>query len=279
VVDEQRPRNTKQRRYTSEHRKKKLDCRAVRFAWRTVFGGDGDKRRGAPAADGVILINQATVTAGGGFPYTISQSGSYKLSGPLTASANVSAIVIGASNVLLDLNGFTITCQGTQNPGITTPATVTGGAIIGVKIRNGSITGCYSAVDMSRATDAEIDAIQASNYQLTGILISNGIVRGCSTYGATGAPGPFVLYSNGISYNSSFAIIEGNRLSNDYFGIVGEGLARISGNVISASGAGMDIRSNGKFAPLIGGNDLGAADAGVLGGVSQGNNSCNGLSC
>ncbi len=68
------------------------------------------------AIDGVILINQSTVMAAGGFPYVISQSGSYKLSGNLTmftsdtgnhAGTDV-AIGIAQNNVTLDLNGFPI---------------------------------------------------------------------------------------------------------------------------------------------------------------------------
>src|SRR5262245_44146183 len=62
----------------------------------------------ALAVDGVVLINQATVTAAGGFPHTISQPGSYKLSGNLAVPAGVNGIYISASNVTLDLNGFTI---------------------------------------------------------------------------------------------------------------------------------------------------------------------------
>jgi hypothetical protein len=39
--------------------------------------------------DGVTLINQSTVIAAGGFPYTISRPGSYKLSGNLTVPTGV----------------------------------------------------------------------------------------------------------------------------------------------------------------------------------------------
>ena len=63
------------------------------------------------AVDGVVLINQSTVTAAGGFPYTITQPGSYKLSGNLTPPLNVTAIQISTGNVSLDLNGFTISCS------------------------------------------------------------------------------------------------------------------------------------------------------------------------
>jgi hypothetical protein len=65
------------------------------------------------SADGVLLINQSTVMAAGGFPYAITQPGSYKLSGNLSVmSASKNGIDIDSDNVTLDLNGFTITGPG-----------------------------------------------------------------------------------------------------------------------------------------------------------------------
>lgn len=71
----------------------------------------------ALAVDGQVLINQSTVMAAGGFPYIISQPGSYKLSGNLTMNTTQNgnyngldiAILINANNVTLDLNGFSLT--------------------------------------------------------------------------------------------------------------------------------------------------------------------------
>lgn len=83
------------------------------------------------AIDGQVLINQSTVTAAGGFPYTISEAGSYKLSGNLTASTAV-AILVNTSNVTLDLNGFTITGTGAASYGVQITANF-------VTIRNGTI--------------------------------------------------------------------------------------------------------------------------------------------
>ena len=71
------------------------------------------------AADGVVLINQSKAEAGNvtpgdapGFPVTISESGSYRLSGNLTVpDANTTAISTTRNVVLhmtLDLNGFAI---------------------------------------------------------------------------------------------------------------------------------------------------------------------------
>jgi len=61
----------------------------------------------ALAIDGQVLINMSTVSAAGGFPYTIAQAGSYKLSGNLTVpNGDTTAIVIAHDNVTLDLNGY-----------------------------------------------------------------------------------------------------------------------------------------------------------------------------
>src|SRR5882762_4389195 len=60
------------------------------------------------AVDGQVLINQSTLNAAGG-TYTITQPGSYKLSGNLQVKdENTTAIVVAADNVTIDLNGFSI---------------------------------------------------------------------------------------------------------------------------------------------------------------------------
>lgn len=63
------------------------------------------------AVDGVVLINQSAVMAAGGYPYIISQPGSYKLSGDLTAPSNTNAINVTSRLVTLDLNGFNVSCS------------------------------------------------------------------------------------------------------------------------------------------------------------------------
>lgn len=89
------------------------------------------------AIDGVTLINQSTVMAAGGFPYVISQPGSYKLSGNLIVPANGIALEIFATNVTLDLNGFSITTP----PGGFGEAIVLNYTATAVTVRNGAITG------------------------------------------------------------------------------------------------------------------------------------------
>lgn len=92
------------------------------------------------AVDGVVLINQSTVLAAGGFPYTISQPGSYKLTGNLTVPPQVNGIQINVSNVALDLNGFTI--SGARAPSVgNTALIVTTANVQGIAIRNGTLFG------------------------------------------------------------------------------------------------------------------------------------------
>ena len=50
----------------------------------------------AHAAGGTIEINQAVVTAAGGFPYKITAAGSYRLSGNLTPPTSTNAINVTA---------------------------------------------------------------------------------------------------------------------------------------------------------------------------------------
>ena len=83
------------------------------------------------AVDGVVLIDQNHALAGNitpgdtpGFPVTISQPGSYKLSSNLTVpDADTTAIQITSNNVTLDLNGFTETIGGLVATSVTTGLT------------------------------------------------------------------------------------------------------------------------------------------------------------
>src|SRR5882724_9755177 len=80
------------------------------------------------AVDGVILIDQNRALAGNvtpgdapGFPVTISQPGSYRLSGNITVpDVNTTAIQITAEYVTLDLNGFSIIGPNVCTPNPTT---------------------------------------------------------------------------------------------------------------------------------------------------------------
>ena len=101
------------------------------------------------AVDGEILINQAIVMAAGGFPYVISNPGSYKLSGNLSVPAGIDGIHITTSYVSLDLNGFNVASLGLTN--VLSPPTGIQlvGTVSNISIRNGSFVGWSTAIGAS----------------------------------------------------------------------------------------------------------------------------------
>jgi hypothetical protein len=100
------------------------------------------------AVDGVVLINQSTVMSSGGFPYHITQTGSYRLSGNLVATRDQQAILINANNVTLDMNGFNVSCnfEASLPPGGTFSCigdpgdSGSVGGVSDLSIRNGTVT-------------------------------------------------------------------------------------------------------------------------------------------
>src|SRR2546423_2519484 len=85
----------------------------------TLFGFTG----AAYGVDGVVLIDQNRALAGNvtpgdtaGFPISITQPGSYRLSGNLTVPVSTNGIEILTSNVTIDLNGFSLSGSSTYNP-------------------------------------------------------------------------------------------------------------------------------------------------------------------
>ena len=139
--------------------------RTLRLAFATLFAA-ATLVSTAWAVDGVVLIDQNRALAGNvtpndapGFPVSITQPGSYRLSGNLTAGPGASGIVILASNVTLDLNGFMISgplqpCPGFVCVVLSGVRVPFGAALKSVTVRNGTIAGFGSqlviAVDATR---------------------------------------------------------------------------------------------------------------------------------
>ena len=148
----------------------------------------------ALATDGVIEINQAKVNAAGGFPYVISQSGSYRLTSNLTLTdPTKDAIEIGVSNVTLDLNGFTIlgpaTCTLSLGPGPVASCTPAGmgtgvtitqtaqnsGGLSNIRVMNGTIGGMpWCGIYLPDSSPVLIENIRAIGNGTTGIAVGGG---------------------------------------------------------------------------------------------------------
>jgi len=135
----------------------------------------------AGAVDGTIEINQAKVLAGSGFPYDISASGSYRLTGNLTVSSTTAdAIDVSANNVSIDLNGFSITGPGTPSgngiEGLVANLTVENGTVTGLGSGTGIATDVNGIVRNMRAIFNGV-GIQAAN----GSLISGNTINSNTT--------------------------------------------------------------------------------------------------
>ena len=173
----------------------------------------------ALAVDGVVEINQARAMAGGitptdgpGFPITLGESGSYRLTGDLTVAAGVQGIYIEADNVTLDLNGFTVTGGG--------GAIADGIGILAVKnveIRNGTVRGFsrYGVFGGLFVTFARVIGVRATANGNSGIEIQGQgqLVDGCTAF-ANGSSGIRVgdgsLITNSVARgNSSFGLSMG----------------------------------------------------------------------
>lgn len=92
---------------------------------------------GAPAPTMKTLDQIEPRTPISSVPFTISAPGSYYLTGNLTITSTVNGITIAASDVHLDLNGFTIAGTTGNVSGITVS-----GVRANLTIQNGAIRGC-----------------------------------------------------------------------------------------------------------------------------------------
>lgn len=126
---------------------------------------------------------------------TISTSGSYYLTGNVnTINANVAVFTITASNVTIDLRGFSILAAG--NTG-TIPAhsaiAVTNPALRNITVRNGTIGGpWYAAVYALDVESCTIDNLRIGNANSYGIIVgAHGRVSACHVEGDANSGGIF----------------------------------------------------------------------------------------
>jgi hypothetical protein len=247
----------------------------------------------AGAVDGTIEINQAKVTASGGFPYIITTSGSYRLTSNLTVSAtNTDAIDANQNYVTIDLNGFSI-----SGPGTGSGIGINSQSLSATTVKNGMIIGFGSGVSLGAFS--VVRSITATNNDTgtkVGIAVGNSsTVEGCTANSNIGG--------TGILCNGSLCVITGNTASTNATGISCTSACVISGNSangntsngIDCSGSSCVVSGNtstfntnrgieaSDSTTGYGGNvmydDFGTTTAGagcVAGGTSLGNNLCNG---
>jgi parallel beta-helix repeat protein len=243
------------------------------------------------AADGVIQINQAGAIAGGvtagdsaGFPVTISEAGSYRLTSNLVLpDANTSGILLTTGNLTIDLNGFGIIGPGTPGTGDGISGFVTNVAVLNGTVTglgdNGVNVGVQALIENVRTRDngnngigtgahSKVINCSASNnggdgYKINGGNVVNNIASGNG--------------DDGIRFLGSRGILQGNTaISNGGDGIQTEGACTVIGNHASDNtGFGLNLNSNCTY---FGNNLIFNTGGTVSGGFDMGHNACNGNS-
>jgi hypothetical protein len=225
------------------------------------------------AVDGVLEINAVRAIAGGvteddapGYPVTLGEPGSYRLTGPLRLTgSSQNAIEITSSDVTVDLNGFTISCRAASNP-VGPPNLCLGNAgvraegtdadpIENVTVVNGIISGFFAGgvVLQPQVRTVRVERIIASNNVGPGIgCFANCRIKDCIARDNGG---------DGLTTGTS-SIVEGSVS----VGNGGNGITLGTGNVGAGLVSRNTVRSNDGVGVRCG------SESGIINGNSISNN-------
>ncbi|HWY78374.1 MAG TPA: hypothetical protein VN281_22355, partial [Verrucomicrobiae bacterium] len=188
----------------------------------------------------------------GSLPFTITNSGSYYLTGSLTGLAAQNGIIISVGNVTLDLQGFElIGAGGGSGTGIVVTGGVTNAVVINGTVRNWPGNG----TDASGASGVTLKDLRATANTGDGLLAGNGgLITGCAGYGNGGAgihAGVGCTVSactasanggDGILVESSCLVIGSTSITNGVAGIHAAGSQnRVEGNHAVGNATGIQV--------------------------------------
>lgn len=132
-------------------------------------------------------INSTNTPAGGGATYRITQPGAYYLTGHLSIAPGSHGVLVLASDVSIDLNGFTIVGGAGTGSGVSVSTSAINFALCNGVIRNCGLNG----VDASATPNVRIEGLTVVGCAGYGILAGdNALVSLCScTANASGTVG------------------------------------------------------------------------------------------
>ena len=228
---------------------------------------------GQAAAQGYTEINQAIVDAQGGFPYVISQPGSYRLTSNLIKTAgNDAAIEITASNVDLDLADFFIQGPGTcaRNPSngvVTCSGHLPGsgiqqtGALFNISVRKGKVIGFFNGIVLT-APNSTIERVTVTESAFLGV---QAIGDGTTVHQVAALRNG----TSGISIQNNSVVSNCNATQNDDYGIQANLASTVTRSFAMGNRlGGMQLNSQAVFSlnnvldnfgadPVFSGNDAG----------------------
>lgn len=165
-------------------------------------------------------------------PYTITEPGSYYLTGNMTMVAQGNAITIDADNVTLDLNGFTLDGAGIGDSAVSVaPENPPHAAVI---VRNGSARGWNSySISMTPLSSGVLEDVTAIGNNFSGMYLYNVRASRCVSES-----------NNGVGIYAAYSSLDGcTAARNSDDGIVAN-LTTLD-NVRAEANTGHGIRTNG----------------------------------
>jgi len=144
---------------------------------------------GTTSVSAQTIITTSTVAAGGitagdtaGYPATISQSGSFKLGSNLTPPSTAGGIAITGSNVLVDLNGFTIdggvSCSPNASYGVTCLGSGSSQTLISITGRNVTIRNGFIRGSRNIGVNIALAGTGAAGIVLDDVVVSESFSAG-----------------------------------------------------------------------------------------------------
>ena len=144
---------------------------------------------GTTSVSAQTIITTSTVAAGGitagdtaGYPATISQSGSFKLGSNLTPPSTAGGIAITGSNVLIDLNGFTIdggvSCSPNASYGVTCLGSGSSQTLISITGRNVTIRNGFIRGSRNIGVNIALAGTGAAGIVLEDVVVSESFSAG-----------------------------------------------------------------------------------------------------
>jgi hypothetical protein len=258
----------------------------------------------ARASDGVIEISQACVATGcvpgdtPGFPVTIGQAGSYRLTSNLSFSTSEIAIDVTTNDVAIDLGGFVVASTNfcTAAAAQDTTCSVTNGAV-GIhssaqrtRVSNGRVVGA-GGTGVQLGAQAEVEHVAVAYSGGYGIQIVSGHVASCSAFldndfgiYVPSGPGLVELSTASQNGNSGIIVTDGEidhcQSSSNYgAGLVIQGSGSLAIGNLSYSNVGYGISGgalSGYAQNVVNGNNGGNANAQTASATNLGGNLCGG---
>jgi hypothetical protein len=241
----------------------------------------------ALATDGVLEISQACAMQTGcfvgdlpGFPVSITQSGSYRLTSNLEIDSNgLNGIEIASGDVTLDLSGFSV-----NGPSIASLATGIKATGDGVVVRNGGVSGFLNGITLLDKSSVEKIVVGTTESQAGaldyGIRVGKmSMVKDSSVYLPGGGSGTGVFAEEGsIVLNNRIRagrgpMVSGTVFRNNWVLTNGDNLIADQKSLIIGTNtqeAGFSLSADSSYISNIFDFNTGSND----GGVDAGNNKC-----